>query len=107
MENAPTPRLEKLQKMLERTPQDTFLLYGIALEYKKMGDANRAIEYLDKVVAVDPAYCYAYHQRGLVHESLGDMEAAKRAYREGIHAATRAGDAHARGEIEAALQMIE
>jgi len=107
MEQATTPRLEKLRKMLERTPQDTFLLYGIALEYKKIGDAGRAIDYLDKVVAVDPAYCYAYHQRGLVHESLGDMEAAKRAYREGIAAATRAGDAHARGEIEGALQMIE
>ena len=44
---------------------------------------------------------------GLVHESQGDNDAAKAAYREGIAAAIRKGDDHARGEIEAALSMID
>ena len=102
-----TPRMEQLRRMLERSPEDAFLLYAIALEYKKAGDAPQAIEYFDKVVAVDPAYCYAYHQRGLVYELLGDLQSARRSYREGIQAATKANDTHARGEIEAALSMIE
>jgi tetratricopeptide (TPR) repeat protein len=100
-------RLEKLQKLLERDPNDAFLLYGIALEHKKLGDAAGAIEFLDRVIARDPGYCYAYHQKGLTLESTGDLDAAKAAYRAGIEAAKRTGDAHAQSEIEAALSMIE
>ena len=100
-------RLTKLQQMLERQPDDAFLLYGIALEYKKLGQAAQAIEYLDRVIGADPNYCYAYHQKGLVHESQGQSEAARAVYRQGIEAAKRSGDAHAGEEIAAALSMIE
>jgi tetratricopeptide (TPR) repeat protein len=100
-------RLEKLRQMLERDPNDAFLLYGIALEHKKLGEAQTAIEYLDRVIAKDAGYCYAYHQKGLIHESTGDTEAAKAAYRAGIDAARQKGDAHAQSEIEGALEMIE
>ena len=99
-------RLRQLQQMLQRQPDDPFLLYGMAMEHKKAGDASQALEYLGRVTQKDPNYCYAYYQRGLVHESQGNTEAARRAYREGLDAADRAGDAHARGEIEAALDML-
>ena len=100
-------RMHKLQQMLEKQPSDTFLLYGLAMEYKKVSDLPRAVEYFDRVIQLDPGYCYAYHQRGLAHEMSGDLEAAKRSYREGIAAAQQKGDAHAKEEIEAALMMIE
>lgn len=102
----PSDRLRKLQAMLEKQPNDAFLLYGVALEHKKAGRATEAIHFLDRVIQVDPEYCYAYHQKGLVHESTGDAGAARRSYREGIEAATRKGDLHAKGEIEAALDML-
>ena len=92
--------------MLEKQPNDAFLLYGIALEYKKADQKSEALEYLDRVIGVDPGYCYAYHQKGLIHESNGSTEAARQAYRDGIAAAVRKGDDHARGEIEAALEML-
>ena len=98
--------MRQLQQMLERQPDDPFLLYGMAMEHKKAGDAPAALEYLQRVTRKDPNYCYAYYQRGLVHESQGDTEAARAAYREGIEAADRAGDAHARGELEAAMDML-
>ena len=107
MESAPSERMRQLHQMLQKEPDDTFLLYGIALEYKKHNESAKALEYLDRVLRLDPGYLYAYHQRGLVHEADGDVEAAKRAYRDGIEAATKKGDAHARDEIEAALMMIE
>lgn len=100
-------RLDKLSKMLEREPNDTFLIYGLALEHKKLGDHARSIELLDRVIQLDPGYCYAYHQKGLAFEATGDEESARSAYRAGIDAAKRKGDAHAQGEIEAALSMIE
>jgi Tfp pilus assembly protein PilF len=99
--------MQKLQAMLDKSPQDTFLLYGLGMEHKKMGDSARAVEYFDRVIQIDPGYCYAYHQRGLVHESTGDLESARRSYREGIAAAQRKGDAHAAEEIAGALAMIE
>ena len=100
-------RLDKLARMLEREPNDTFLIYGLALEHKKLGHADEALKLLDRVITLDPGYCYAYHQKGLTFESTGDNEAAKSAYRAGISAAKQKGDAHAQGEIEAALSMIE
>ena len=101
----PSERMRQLQQMLEKSPDDTFLLYGIAMEHKKAGDAARAVEYFNRVTQLDPGYCYAYHQRGLVCESTGDVEGARVAYREGIEAARRKGDAHAESEIQAALDM--
>jgi len=93
--------------MLEREPNDTFLLYGLALEHKKAGQFDEALRGLQRVTEIDPGYCYAYHQRGLIHEARGDAPAAKQAYQAGIAAATKKGDAHAREEIAAALAMLE
>ena len=100
-------RLQKLQQMLQREPNDTFLVYGLAMEYKKLGQTDRAIEHFNRVIQLDEGYCYAYHQRGLVYEDIGDVAAAKASYREGISAAEKKGDAHAREEIAAALAMLE
>jgi tetratricopeptide (TPR) repeat protein len=99
-------RLEKLQILLERQPNDPFLLYGMGLELKKLGRTDDALASLDKVTAVDPGYCYAHHQKGLIYEANGRLDEAIAAYRAGIDAAIRAGDAHAKDEIEAALAMI-
>ena len=72
-------RLRQLRQMLEKSPQDTFLLYGIAMEHKKAGDAARAVEFFDRVIQLDPGYCYAYHQKGLAFESVGDTESVRNA----------------------------
>ena len=104
---AENDRLEKLTIMLRQKPDDTFLLYGVALEHKKRGDASAAIEFLDRVIAIDPGYCYAYYQKGLVNESTGDVAAARQSYRAGIAAAEKKGDEHARSELATALSQIE
>jgi tetratricopeptide (TPR) repeat protein len=101
-----TERMRQLHQMLERTPGDPFLLYGIAMEHKKAGDAAAALEFFERTTAADPGYCYAYYQRGQVLESTGDGDGARAAYRAGIDAAAHAGDAHARGELEAALELL-
>lgn len=107
MKGPTSDKLAKLQQMLEREPNDAFLLYGIALEHKKLKDLDRAIEFLNRTVAVDPGYCYAYFQRGQVQELLHRTEDARQSYREGIAAAERAGDGHAKEELTAALEMLE
>ena len=102
-----SPRMRQLQQMLLRQPDDPFLLYGMAMEYKKADEPARALQYFDQVLRRDPNYCYAYYQRAQVHESLGDVEAARRSLREGVEAAQRSSDLHALSEIEAALSLLE
>jgi tetratricopeptide (TPR) repeat protein len=100
-------RMQSLQRMLQKEPDDLFLLYAIGLEHKKAGEFADALEYLDRVLKKDPLYCVAYQQMGQVHEMAGDVEAAKRAYRDGIASALRKGDLHAKEEMEGALAMLE
>jgi tetratricopeptide (TPR) repeat protein len=100
-------RMPKLMEMLEKQPGDAFVLYGVGLEHKKAGDFAQAIEFLDRTIAADAEYCYAYFQKGQVLEEMGKTDEAKGAYRDGIAAAAKKGDAHAKGELEGALMMIE
>lgn len=104
--NAPSPRLQQLQTMLAKTPNDPFLLYAIGLEHKKAGEIDEALKFLDGAIGADSGYCYAYFQRGQILESTGRAEEAKQAYRDGIAAAQRVGDAHALSELQGALEMI-
>jgi tetratricopeptide (TPR) repeat protein len=99
-------RLEQLHKLLARTPADPFLLYGIALEHKKAQQHEQAVEFLDRTIAVDAKYCYAYYQKGQVLEQMDRPEEAKAAYRAGIAAARAAGDGHAQGELQGALDLL-
>src|SRR5258708_5980041 len=103
MPAAPSDRMRQLLAMLEREPNDAFLLYGLSLENKKAGNSAEALALLEGVTSADPGYCYAYHQKGLIHESLDDVASAGAAYRAGVEAAKKKGDEHARQEIEAAL----
>lgn len=99
-------RLEQLLRMLERDPNDAFLLYGAAMEHKKAGRFAESIEYLRRTLGIDAGYCYAFYQLGQVYEQLGDAPAAKRSYEDGITTATRKNDAHAKSELETALSML-
>src|SRR5438552_1958473 len=98
-----TDKLEKLQALLQKQPDDPFLLYAIAMEHKKLDQPAQAIEFLKRTISSDANYCYAYYQLGQVLESIGDAAGAVQAYNDGIAAAKRAGDAHAQSELESAL----
>jgi len=103
----PSDRMQKLQAMLQRAPDDTFLLYALAMEHKKTDDFPNALHYFGEVIQRDPLYCVAYHQAALTHEAAGDLPAARKMFHDGIAAADRKGDVHAREEMEAALAMID
>ena len=103
----PSERMQKLQTLLERDPNDTFLLYAIALEHKKSGDFAAALQWFDRVIEKDPGYSVAYHQAALTHEAAGDVALARAMYGRGIAAAQLKGDHHAAEEMQAALSMIE
>ena len=56
-------RLEQLKKLHDVDPNDPFLTYGIALELSKDDLLEEAVTWLDKTIAIDADYCYAYTRK--------------------------------------------
>lgn len=96
-------RIDILQQLLDQNPGSTFARYGLAMEYVKSGDLTRAVATFEEVTKTDPNYSAAYFHGGQALEKLGRFDDAREFYRQGI-AVTR--DPHARGELEAALDIL-
>ena len=100
-------RLAELQRLLEREPNDPFLRYGIAMEHKKASRFDEALDWFRKTLEVEATYCYAYYQQAQIYEERGETAAAKKVYKAGIKAANKCNDAHAAGEMQAALDLLD
>jgi tetratricopeptide (TPR) repeat protein len=101
------PRLEQLLEMLKADPKDSFLRYGVGMEYVKAGRFADAIAEFDRLVENDPNYVAAYFMRGRAQESAGDVAAARSSYQRGIEVAKATGDHHAAEEIAGALEALD
>jgi tetratricopeptide (TPR) repeat protein len=99
-------RLDILKSMVEQKPAESFLRYGLAMEYRNAGDLEAAIGEFRTLIAASPDYSAAYFQGGQTLERLSRLDEARELYREGIEAATRKGDLHTRNEIQAALELL-
>jgi tetratricopeptide (TPR) repeat protein len=99
-------RLEKLQEMLKADPQNQLASYGTAQELANLGRLEEAVAQFERLLAGHPNYCYGYFHGGRALEKLGRTEDARAIYQRGLEAAARAGDGHARSEIEAALAAL-
>lgn len=100
------PSIERLEKMLALDPSDTFVLYALAQEHAKAGDHGRAVEFYDRCLGVDRAYCYAYYHKAKSLEELNRGADAVETLREGLEAARVAGDEKAMGEIAGYLDAL-
>jgi tetratricopeptide (TPR) repeat protein len=102
----PKTRLELLEEAAAKDAKNAFARYGLAMELARLGrleDAARAFEAL----ATDlPDYVPTYFQAGKNLERLERRDAARDVYARGAAAATRAGNQHAREELEAALALL-
>jgi predicted Zn-dependent protease len=100
-------RKQQLEEMLAEDPNDPFLRYGVAMEYVGAGDLETAVRCLRELVAVAPDYVPAYQQAGQVLARLGRAAEARAVLRQGMDAAARQGNEHARGEMEALFDSLE
>src|SRR5512133_990656 len=99
-------RLPKLQALLQKQPDDPFLLYGLGLEYKKVNQLDQAADCLQRAVAGNPDDSAAYHQLGLVRQMQGKIQLALAALEQGIAAARRKHDAHAADHLEESRRQL-
>lgn len=100
-------RLETIRQLLEQNPRDSFLRYGLAMEHRNSGDLESAVAEFRQLIAANPDYVAAYFHGGQTLEKLSRTDEARVLYQEGIEASRRTGDAHARGELEAALSLLD
>ena len=91
--------------MVAQNPADSFLRYGLAMEYRNAGDLEASAAEFRSLLAADADYTPAYYHAGQTLERLGRLEQAREVYRQGIEVAARRGDEHARSEIQAALDL--
>lgn len=101
-----TNRLEMLKQMVAQSPQDSFLRYGLAMEYRNSGDLDAAVAEFRGLIAANPDYVAAYFHGGQTLERLGRPEDARELYQSGIEASLRTGDAHARSELQTAMSLL-
>jgi Flp pilus assembly protein TadD len=103
----PSTRLEILKSMVEQNPTDSFARYGLAMEYRNTGDGEAAVAEFRTLMAANPDYAPAYFHGGQTLERLGRIAEARQVYLQGILVTTRAGDQHARSEMQGALDLLE
>jgi len=96
-------RLEALEEAVKSLPDDPFPRYGLALEYRSLGRREEAAEAFRGLLGAHPGYVPAYLQAGMLLIDLGRADEAREVLSRGIEVATRAGDTHARNELQATL----
>jgi predicted Zn-dependent protease len=100
-------RVEMLRQFIVERPEDPFPRYGLAIELKNRGDLAGAEQEFAALVAKFPDYTPAYLHAGNTLAALGRKADAIALFKAGIAACVRKRDAHAQGEISAALVELE
>lgn len=99
-------RLEALEMMVSREPNDPFPYYGLALEYRSAGRLQDCLEGFRRLRERFPDYVPMYLMAAQVSQEMGVTDDARRWCRDGIEAAGRKRDAHAAGELESLLGSL-
>lgn len=99
-------RLERLQEMAQKNPQDAFAWYGLAMEFKGQEKYADAAETFEQLLKAHPGYTPAYFHYGMSLKALGQNGKAVTVLTRGIQIASEKGDWHARDELQAALQEL-
>jgi hypothetical protein len=103
---APKTRLDALTEIAAKDPKNPFPRYGIAMELANTGREEEAFQAFRALVTDAPGYVATYLMAGKLCEKMGRFDDARDFYRRGIDAAGRAGNQHAREELEGALGML-
>lgn len=102
-----TSRLEQLNALLEKRPNDPFLWHAKGLEYARDEHWEQAISFYKQAITIDENHVGTYYQLGKAYEAAGQLETARDTYQKGIAIAGKLGDHHAKGELQTALMLVE
>lgn len=96
-------RIEAFEAMVRDNPDDAMVWYGLAGEYLKLEQLDKAIEALRNVIRINADYTAAYQMLGTALVNQGQHDEARRVWQQGVAVATRTGAAGARQHMERLL----
>jgi predicted Zn-dependent protease len=99
-------RRQKLEEFLVRNPTDAFTLYGLAIECINTDDFPSAESHFRTLLQSNPDYVPGYQMYAQTLAQQNRSDEAKSILSQGIQAATRSGNQHARSEMEALLSEL-
>jgi len=100
-------RIALLNEVLSQNPDDAFARYGLAMEYSKTGEVDRALDEFKKLLTAHPDYTAGYFMAAQTLASAQRTEEAKRMLIDGIASARRTGNGHAQSEMTAMLDELK
>lgn len=98
-------RITRLQQMLKETPNDPFLLYALALEYRKL-DLQQSLNFFTVLLQQHAEYLPTYYHAASLLLELNQFEEAKTVYQKGIALAQQQNEAHTLRELRNAYQNL-
>ena len=99
-------RIAALNEILTENPKDAFARYGLAMEYSKQGDFDRALAEFHLLLENNPDYTAGYFMAAQTLVRAERPDEARKMLQDGIASARRTGNLHAQSEMEAMLQEL-
>jgi predicted Zn-dependent protease len=100
-------RIALLTEVLSQNPNDAFARYGLAMEYSKAGEVERALEEFRTLLATHPDYTAGYFMAAQTLAKADRTEEARKMLADGIASAKKTGNGHAQAEMEGMLAELE
>ena len=101
------PMVGNLEKLLAQGKDGALLRYTLGKAYADEEQMALAREHLQQAVALDAAYSVAWKQLGKVELALGDTQAARTAWQQGLACAEAKGDAQVVKELQVFLRRLD
>jgi tetratricopeptide (TPR) repeat protein len=99
-------RMQIIQEMLHKNPDDPFLWHALALEHIKIGDDLSARSCFEDLLQKNPSYVGSYYHLAKLYERLQENTLAIKTYEHGLAEAKKLGDQHAFNELRSALDEL-
>ncbi|MCS7018431.1 MAG: tetratricopeptide repeat protein [Cytophagales bacterium] len=90
--------------MLESEPNDAFLIYAVAMEYRKTAP-EKSLLMLEQLATTHPNYTATYYHLAAMYREAGRHQEAKETYEKGIAICQNMQDYHALSELQRAYQQ--
>lgn len=101
------PRITTLQQLLERNPNDTRALFGLANEFEKERRWAEVVEYLSRYLLIAEDEGNAWGRLAHALRETGRVAEAREAYRRGVQVAQAHGHPSMAAEFEEHLAEYE
>lgn len=99
-------RIEIFKEMLDAEPDNAMVMFGLAKEYEKLGQADEVISLLEKYLSTADDEGNAYGALAKAYDSKGNRQKAIEIYQKGIEVSMNHGHPTMAGDYKFNLEML-